>query len=1003
MKYCWKIIFSSGYSFFFYSATGLITNFLSIAVAFYVITLLSKYLSSSVTQTLITLSVGVVIFILIDVFVRRLRYNYMIRQVQAYSDELYGRLINSFVKAEWGNLDRFLSLNKFSIQKYQEAFSKTYNPNNIIALIDIVFGIFIFILIYLLNSQIAICVGIIAICTFTFPQLISRVSKNTQQTYQWDSQKLNEKTSFLENFSKEFRLLLNKQSFLNDFNKQFYDLNEITQKKSKTIEGSSLISHTLTSFNTVLIFGIGAFLASRGELDVSTLIGISILSARILFCVQRVNALCLSLQENRYIFTCMEKIVNLPKENDGKLTPPFNGFLEVRNMNFIFSNVQRPLIQNLNLKVGPGEVLVITGNNGSGKTTLCQLLLGLREPRSGSILISENDLQNINIIWYRNNICYLPQIPSLFPGTILENIVSGNDTDEDSYILQEAINSCDLQDYFESTRIGTNPSDLQFNEHISEGIKKRIVLARALVSHGQYVIFDEPTEGIDEKGKQNLYSILNTLKENGRTIIIASKDQYILKAANFVLDLDRQLVTRVITDTNPINHSKKINDRVEATWNYWNKYDNTSYKFGHGKQKMDQSHFIGIGTLFLALVPAIAWLMLGRLDISINLRGDLKPSSQIQKIQHFEGGFIKSIHVKEGQKINTGQLLVTLDPVQRGADVTELRSRLISLKLMKIRLQAETKLESPEYLENYSPKQAQVVNQEVRHYKARRSLLKAQQKSTKNIILQKRLMIDEISARIKNAKASLKLIDEQIEISSSLLGEKIISRYEHIKLLRERNSLKSRIDEDTSSVLTATARYDESLVNFTMITKSFIEGAEGQLKEKSKEFAELSERLIKLQDSLKRTRLVSPVSGIVKKLHNFTVGGVVAPGATVIEVVPINDRLIIEAKLPPKEISYIHQNTPILARLTNVDSFRYPALKGNIIHVSADTIAEQDGKVFYLIRIRLNDDKFLSGERQIQLHSGMILNISIVTGQRSVFEYLFDPLINSKYLALSER
>ncbi|MGY8926915.1 MAG: HlyD family type I secretion periplasmic adaptor subunit [Flavobacteriales bacterium] len=1003
MKYCWKIIFSSGYSILFYGATGLITNFLSIAVAFYVITLLSKYLSSSVTETLITLSVGVVLFILIDIFVRRLRYNYMTSQIQGHSDDLYGRLINSFAKAEWEKLDQFLSINHFSIQNYQEAFNKTYNPNNIISLIDMFFGIFIYILIYILNFQIAICVGIIALCVFIFPQLTSRISKTIPNTFVLNSKKKYKEPYFLENHSQDFRLLINKQKFLNKFNAQFISLNKLAKRKNKIIEGSTLTSNTLTSLNTVLIFAIGAFLASRGALDVSTLIGISILSARILFCVQRVNSFFLSLQENRYVFTCMESIVNLPKENDGKLIPPFDGFLEVRNMSFIYPNSQRPLIKNLNFKVGPGEVLVITGNNGSGKTTLCQILLGLRNPVSGSVLISDNDMGNLNIVWYRNNICYLPQNPTLIPGTILDNIVPEMDTDKDSDMLHDAIKSCDLQDYFESNKIGISPTDYQSIEHISEGVKKRIVLARALLSHGQYVIFDEPTEGIDEKGKQNLYLILNILKESGRTVIITSKDPYILKAANLVFDLDKQVVNQLNTDQNLKNHSIKINGRIKEARNYFNKYDNTIYEFGKRKQKLKRSDCIGLGTLFLTLVPTISWLMLGTLDISINLLGDLKPSSQIKKIQHFEGGFIKSIHVKEGQKISAGQLLVTLDPIQRGADVTELASRLASLKLIKVRLRAESKLQSPEFLENYSSKQAQLVNQEMQHFIARRSLLRTQQKATKKIILQKKLMIEGITSRIKNATESLQLIDEQIKISADLLDEKIISRYEHIELLRDKSSLKSRIEEDRSAVKTATARYDESLVNLTMISRSFVEDAQRKLKEKSEEFSELSERLLKLEDSFNRTRLVSPVSGIVKKLYNFTIGGTVSPGATVVEIVPVNDRLIIEAKLLPKDISYISENTPVLARLTNVDAFRYPALKGKIIHVSADTISEADGKVFYLVRISLNDNKFLSGERQIKLHPGMILNISIVTGHRSVYEYIFDPLITDKHLALSER
>ena len=247
------------------------------------------------------------------------------------------------------------------------------------------------------------------------------------------------------------------------------------------------------------------------------------------------------------------------------------------------------------------------------------------------------------------------------------------------------------------------------------------------------------------------------------------------------------------------------------------------------------------------------------------------------------------------------------------------------------------------------------------------------------------------------------MIDEQIKISAGLLEKKITSRFEHIKLLRERSSLKSRIEEDKFAIKGATASYEESRINYRMLTKSFIERAQKSLKEKSKEHSELSERLKKLEDSLKRTKLFSPVQGIIKKLHYFTLGEVVAPGATVIEVVPNQDILIIETKLPPKEASYVHQDNPVLARLTNVDAFQYPPINGKVIHLSADTISRKDGSVYYLMRVKLNDNKFLKDDSRINLFSGMVLNLSLITGQRTVFEYIFDPLIKNKHLALRER
>ncbi len=229
------------------------------------------------------------------------------------------------------------------------------------------------------------------------------------------------------------------------------------------------------------------------------------------------------------------------------------------------------------------------------------------------------------------------------------------------------------------------------------------------------------------------------------------------------------------------------------------------------------------------------------------------------------------------------------------------------------------------------------------------------------------------------------------------------NRMTHLNLLREEADLKGRRDEDRAFLPRAKAALNGATAQLTAIREGFREEAGKELSDARRTERELSERLRKFEDSLRRTVLRAPVAGIVKTLYIVTQGGVIQPGATVIDIVPGDDRLVVEARLPPQDIGYIRIGQQAQLQLASAEAARYGTILGTVDAVSPDTIISQEGQAFYKIRITPAQDYFHHNDLEYRLYPGMQIQSSILTGTRTVMDYLLEPYLGSASLALRER
>lgn len=411
-----------------------------------------------------------------------------------------------------------------------------------------------------------------------------------------------------------------------------------------------------------------------------------------------------------------------------------------------------------------------------------------------------------------------------------------------------------------------------------------------------------------------------------------------------------------------------------------------------------------LSLLYLTVTAAFIWMWLGVLDVVSLTSGSVVPSSQIKTIQHLEGGIVSKIYVKEGQKVVTNQPLLELESTDSEANVGEMLIRLATLTVKMARLEAESNNSgvitfSPE-VEKITPK---LAKQERALFKARRDSYLSGIASQQGLVSQKEQVIAQVGSRLAHSENRLKLLQEQVGISEELLKDELTNRYNHLTLLKDQSSLFSQIDEDKALLKGSEASLVEASQKLNEIRLGYQANSHEELEESRREHGELSQRMEKLKDSLKRTVLRAPVDGTIKTLNVHTVGGVIRSGETVIEIVPVDDMLLIEVSLPPQDVGFVQIGQTAQIRLASADATRLGKLDGKVIHISPDSIINKEGEAFYKVRIETKKSFFERNGLKYFLSPGVQVNAGIVTGERTVFEYLFEPFLGGMENALRER
>ncbi|WP_147821351.1 HlyD family type I secretion periplasmic adaptor subunit [Salidesulfovibrio onnuriiensis] len=417
----------------------------------------------------------------------------------------------------------------------------------------------------------------------------------------------------------------------------------------------------------------------------------------------------------------------------------------------------------------------------------------------------------------------------------------------------------------------------------------------------------------------------------------------------------------------------------------------------------------------------ILWASVAPLDIVSDTVGEVIPSTKVKRIQHLEGGIVSEIKVREGESVQADQPLVELESTASWSTAEELRIRVKSLMADVARLEAEERWfaadtdgnstqiafkpggVSPRYPDVLLKESPELIKQADNLYEARLRSLENDIRVERERITQREKDIEEIQVRLSNHLKNFQYVREQISISEDLLKENLTTRYKHLGFLKEETQLKSKIGEERTSLDRARSELASAHEELDSVYNRHREQVQKAMAEAKQEYMEFSQRLKKLEDSLKRTVIRSPVAGVVKGVYLVNEGEVVMPGVTIMDIVPTEDRLVIEAHLPLSDIGYVSVGQEAIVRLASRDARRFGMLAGNVKNVSPDAISTTDKGTFYKVLVETSKDHFERDGNIYQLYPGMRVLVGIKTGERTVLEYLLYPYFDTLYQGLRER
>ena len=413
---------------------------------------------------------------------------------------------------------------------------------------------------------------------------------------------------------------------------------------------------------------------------------------------------------------------------------------------------------------------------------------------------------------------------------------------------------------------------------------------------------------------------------------------------------------------------------TENKWKKWNIQDENQSSLKTYKVSVFGKKIKILILLFILLFIGV--INLNLIEVLSLADGKVIPQSRIKYIQHLEGGIVEEILIKEGDRVIPDQPLIILSKAKASSEYEEINTRLDSIEISILRIQAEKKS-----LKRI-PKSEKIKNFPTELIKFENELLLSRQKSIES---EKKTL----KKNIVNLEKRYKLIKEQTLISEKLLKAEATNKFKHLDLLRELSNIEGQLDEKKNKLDTLVFNFNKQLNN--------------ELSELKKEKSELLKRIKKFSDSLQRTTLISPVGGIIKLISVNSRGAIVAPGVTVVEIVPEDDKLIIEAQLPLSEIGYVKVGMDTKIRLNSSEGSRFKPIRGKVVFVGADRTSKSNSESFYLVKIETNEIAFSKGTETFNLYSGVPVVVGIITGKRSFLDYFLSPFKSNIVFSLSER
>ena len=400
----------------------------------------------------------------------------------------------------------------------------------------------------------------------------------------------------------------------------------------------------------------------------------------------------------------------------------------------------------------------------------------------------------------------------------------------------------------------------------------------------------------------------------------------------------------------------------------------------------------------------IAWASLAEIDEVTRGDGKAIPSSRLQKIQNLEGGIVAEVFVHEGEVVKAGAPLLRLDDTRFRSNAGESEADRYALEARVQRLTAqladkETLTLSPDIVE----KAPDIANGEMELFTSVNKRIQSELSGLNEQLVQKKQELLDFQAKAEQYRRSLGLLQQEIGMSEPLVAKGAISRVEVLRLRRSEVETRGQLESVTLAVPRAQAAIKEIESKVGETRGRYRSEALSQLNEARTDLSKVEATGKAIDDRVNRTLVTSPVRGIVQQLMVNTIGGVIQPGNDLVEIVPLDDTLLIEAKIRPQDIAFLRPGQEAIVKFTAYDYTIYGGMKGKLEQISPDTVTDKDGKSFYVIRLRTDKNHLGSDDKPLIIIPGMVASVDIITGKKTILAYLLKPILRARAEAFRER
>ena len=437
-------------------------------------------------------------------------------------------------------------------------------------------------------------------------------------------------------------------------------------------------------------------------------------------------------------------------------------------------------------------------------------------------------------------------------------------------------------------------------------------------------------------------------------------------------------------------------------------YNEKDYEFMNSLSsailEQSPSHISRVLKIWMFTILAlILWASFAEIDEITRGDGKVIPYGQNQVIQNLEGGIVESILVTEGQTVEADQVILKISNAKSTSTSRTNEMKYQELEAKRLRLYAQANSLNFKAIKTNDKQLKKQIELARKLYNSNKLEIKAQDNSYIQQIEQRKQERKEAQARIRSLEKSLEFVTEEINMTEPMVREGIRSKVDFLKLKREANGIENDIEASSLSLPRLESAIQEYRHKRAEAKQLIINKAKKELNEVTAEISRLQTQQIAFSDQVSRTMVKSPVDGIVQKLFVHTVGGVVKPGADLVEIVPTNKKLFLEIKIKPSDIAFIHPGAEAKVKISAYDYAIHGGLIGKVVNISPDTVTDKKENTFYLIHIVTEKNYLGLKEHPLNIIPGMTASVDIITGQKTVMQYILKPILKSKQYVFSER